>query len=429
MIFLLLHAYAAPLLTLQDSSGRLDKPEVLINGEGPISLDKTQGSALSQSKVWEVDLDQVAPSELRIQLNDGDTNYGELEVVVPEHQKINLLLKRGIFSAQTAQPLFSATAAELPKIDSKEQLELSIQNCSGWILTANTQQYTFAEETVLVQLLRKEFHTFTIRDPQNAEMELVFKVQMPSTGGAKLALVRSGDQLSRTNQRAVAGKTSSKNAGEEQPATQFNQAPSQSSSTQRDSEKATAQGDDLIRLKFTLSAPDAPLLSSPELLVSSSAGNEDQSVDINDDGADGDATAQDRVWYGEHKILKGEYLQIKLIDEQQEQGSVKVFMSSGSQGLIELLLKDGKLEHKAQKLSHSNPPINDLNLGGNRNILMALAFAAGGFFYLFVQIWLRWKRDVLPTLSLLQEFLAAQETDSTQRDENQSSTESVREKS
>jgi hypothetical protein len=385
MILFLFNALASPLLTLQDQTEQLTKPDMLINGSGPFLLEAVEGTP----HLWKLQLENDA-SQIRLQLNDGDKSYEELELMTPANQELNLIFKNNRLLAETTSLLFSASTADLPTIESKEQLELSIESSSGWLLEFEKKQYPFTENKVTIGLDRKEFHRFLLVNKSDPLKNIEFSVQMPASGGAQLALLVTEDSLKKSGQQS----SSSNDGG----------APD-STKTETDPQEQRA---DQIQLKIALNNQKGSPLSAPILKMQSS-GEEWSSFTLKDDGSGGDQQANDELWFLSQAIDKGEQLAVQLWDEEEQQGEITIFMPSSSEGLIELFRDErGKLTSKA-----SGEPeyyIDNLEALTERDKNL-IPFLGAIFFFstLLFQFWRRWTRDLLPLISQLEDFLDQQE--------------------
>ena len=139
------------------------------------------------------------------------------------------------------------------------------------------------------------------------------------------------------------------------------------------------------------------------------------SVTFSDDGTGGDETAGDHLLLAKLLISRSEYPQIMISDQDEEQGSVRVFLPSTSEAIVWLRAS----EMGIKLISEPTPTKGTTSATGTDSDLSAQVFAdklahvlwvgitlfAIGFAYLRRVVNEKWEQELKPILVKMEQFL------------------------
>lgn len=417
--------------------GRLDSPKVIVEG---LETDLLDNGALpgdvANDKIYvgQVNIQHQQSIVLQIQNADG-TTIGEVEVSVPKASSATYQLKtstKGVVLDLNApnMPIREAEAPEdstpplliqgtARETDSagEGQSEILIQiDATGRTLkepmvTLNDRpEWTMLTDdgtvegdsagdgvyTGLITLPARESLGFQVSDSGRVLGNL--QASLPSAQGVLIAL--------RYNQFGLSGV-----GGEEdsETGTMVVQA------TPKGERIASTSESDKIALTVHL---DDRLLQRLKIPAVTFVAQESAGVNFRDDGSNGDEEAEDHVWMASTVLEREEFVQLKVIDDEQEQGQLTVFLPSTSEAVVWLRSTETgiKLVTEPTQSSTSSTTSTIEGSGGTavtsdrlaHVLWVVLTLFAIAFAYVRTVVSRHWSSEVQPALKQLRSFLDAQ---------------------
>ncbi len=195
---------------------------------------------------------------------------------------------------------------------------------------------------------------------------------------------------------------------------------------------ASTSASDKIALTVHL---DDRLLQRLQIPTVTFVAQESAGVNFRDDGDNGDEEASDHVWIASTVLEREEFVQLKVIDGEQEQGKLTVFLPSTSEAVVWLRSTETGIKlvtEPTQSASNSDVSSVDSNVGGSSltsdrlaHVLWVMIALFGiAFAYVRTLIQQRWSTEVQPVLKRMNTFLDAQSLDDLSSKESEQGDES-----
>lgn len=417
--------------------GRLDSPKVIIEGLETALLDNgALPGDVANDKIYvgQVNIQHQQSIVLQIQNADG-TTIGEVEVSVPKASSATYQLKtstKGVVLDLNApnMPIREAEAPEdstpplliqgtARETDSagEGQSEILIQiDATGRTLkepmvTLNDRpEWTMLTDdgmvegdsagdgvyTGLIKLPARESLGFQVSDSGRVLGNL--QASLPSAQGVLIAL--------RYNQFGLSGVGGDEDS---ETGTMVVQA------TPKGERIASTSESDKIALIVHL---DDRLLQRLKIPAVTFVAQESAGVNFRDDGSNGDEEAEDHVWMASTVLEREEFVQLKVIDDEQEQGQLTVFLPSTSEAVVWLRSTETgiKLVTEPTQSSTSSTTSTIEGSGGTavtsdrlaHVLWVVLTLFAVAFAYVRTVVSQHWSSEVQPVLKQLRSFLDAQ---------------------
>ena len=142
-------------------------------------------------------------------------------------------------------------------------------------------------------------------------------------------------------------------------------------------------------------------------------------VNFRDDGINGDSDSNDHVWMASTVLERDEFVQLKVIDGEQEQGQLTVFLPSTSEAEVWLRSTDSGIKLVTEPTQSSGTTTTAIiESGGATSVtsdrlahvlwVMITLFAIG-FAYIRTVLQKRWHSDVQPTLTKMNQYIDDQQ--------------------
>ena len=416
--------------------GRLDSPKVLVEGLETALLDNgALPGDVANDKIYvaQVNIQHQQSIVLSIQNTNGEI-IGEVEVSVPKASSATYQLKtseKGVVldlnapnmpireaeAPEDATPplLIQGTARETDSVG-EGQSEILIQiDATGRTLkepmvtlndrpewTILTDDGSVEGDTAgdgvymgVISLPSRESLGFQVSDSGRVLGNL--QASLPSAQGVIIALRYNQFGLS-----GVGGDESSETG------TMVVQA------TPKGERIASTSESDKIALTVHL---DDRLLQRLKIPAVTFVAQESAGVNFRDDGSNGDEEAEDHVWMASTVLEREEFVQLKVIDEEQEQGQLTVFLPSTSEAVVWLRSTETgiKLVTEPTQSNTSSTTTTVENSGGTavssdrlaHVLWVLLTLFAIAFAYVRTVVSQHWSAEVQPVLGQMREFLAS----------------------
>ena len=417
--------------------GRLDSPKVIVEGLETALLDNgALPGDVANDKIYvgQVNIQHQQSIVLQIQNADG-TTIGEVEVSVPKASSATYQLKtstKGVVLDLNApnMPIREAEAPEdstpplliqgtARETDSagEGQSEILIQiDATGRTLkepmvTLNDRpEWTMLTDdgtvegdsagdgvyTGLITLPARESLGFQVSDSGRVLGNL--QASLPSAQGVLIAL--------RYNQFGLSGVGGDEDS---ETGTMVVQA------TPKGERIASTSESDKIALTVHL---DDRLLQRLKIPAVTFVAQESAGVNFRDDGSNGDEEAEDHVWMASTVLEREEFVQLKVIDDEQEQGQLTVFLPSTSEAVVWLRSTETgiKLVTEPTQSSTSSTTATIEGTGGTavtsdrlaHVLWVVLTLFTIAFAYVRTVVSQHWSSEVQPVLKQMRSFLDAQ---------------------
>ena len=178
---------------------------------------------------------------------------------------------------------------------------------------------------------------------------------------------------------------------------------------------ASTSASDKIALTVHL---DDRLLQRLQVPSVSFVAQESAGVNFRDDGSNGDEEASDHVWMASTVLEREEFVQLKVIDGDAQQGQLTVFLPSTSEAVVWLRSTETGIKLVTEPTqSGSSDTSTSTDVGGGSAVtsdrlahvlwVMITLFAIG-FAYVRTVVQERWKQEISPVLGKMNQFLDAQ---------------------
>lgn len=418
---------------------RLDAPKVLIEGLETALLDNgaLPGDVASDKiYVGQVNIQHQQSIVLRV-LNVDGTTIGEVEVSVPKASSATYQLKtseKGVVLDLNApnMPIREAKApddatASLLVQGTERQTDSVGEGQSEILFQINAKSRSLKEPTVtlndrpewtmltddgtvegdvagdgifigMISLPSRENLGFQVSDGGRVLGNL--EALLPSAQGVLIAL--------RYNEFGLSGVSYDENG---ETGTMVVQA------TPKGEQIASTSESDKIALTVHL---DDRLLQRLKIPAVSFVTQESAGTNFRDDGTNGDTEAEDHLWIASTVLERDEFVQLKVIDEEQEQGQLTVFLPSTSEAVVWLRSTENGIKLITEPTQGStSTTTTTVEVSGGTAVtndrlahvlwtvltLFAIAFA-----YVRTVVSQRWATEVQPVLTQMREFLNAQQT-------------------
>ena len=418
---------------------RLDAPKVLIEGLETALLDNgaLPGDVASDKiYVGQVNIQHQQSIVLRV-LNVDGTTIGEVEVSVPKASSATYQLKtseKGVVLDLNApnMPIREAKApddatASLLVQGTERQTDSVGEGQSEILFQINAKSRSLKEPTVtlndrpewtmltddgtvegdvagdgifigMISLPSRENLGFQVSDGGRVLGNL--EALLPSAQGVLIAL--------RYNEFGLSGVSYDENG---ETGTMVVQA------TPKGEQIASTSESDKIALTVHL---DDRLLQRLKIPAVSFVTQESARTNFRDDGTNGDTEAEDHLWIASTVLERDEFVQLKVIDEEQEQGQLTVFLPSTSEAVVWLRSTENGIKLITEPTQGStSTTTTTVEVSGGTAVtndrlahvlwtvltLFAIAFA-----YVRTVVSQRWATEVQPVLTQMREFLNAQQT-------------------
>ena len=166
---------------------------------------------------------------------------------------------------------------------------------------------------------------------------------------------------------------------------------------------------------------DDRLLQRLKIPALSFVAQESAGSNFRDDGTNGDTEGDDHLWIASTVLERDEFVQLKVIDEEQEQGLLTVFLPSTSEAVVWLRSTENgiKLVTEPTQGSTSSTTTTVEVSGGTavtndrlaHVLWIVLTLFAIAFTYVRTVVSQHWSSEVKPLLTRLHNFLDAQQED------------------
>jgi hypothetical protein len=166
---------------------------------------------------------------------------------------------------------------------------------------------------------------------------------------------------------------------------------------------------------------DDRLLQRLKIPALSFVAQESAGVNFRDDGSNGDEETDDHVWMASTVLEREEFVQLKVIDEEQEQGQLTVFLPSTSEAVVWLRSTETgiKLVTEPTQSGSSNTTTSTESSGGTalssdrlaHVLWVVLTLFAIAFAYVRTVVSRHWSDEVQPVLRQMRRFLDDQGID------------------
>ena len=430
--------------------GRLDAPTVIVEGLETALLDNgALPGDVANDKIYvgQVNIQHQQSIVLQIQNADGST-IGEVEVSVPKASSATYQLKtsaKGVVldlnapnmpireaeapEDSTPPLLIQGTAREtdsaregqseiLIQIDAtgrtlKEPM-VTLNDRPEWTMlidngtvegdTAGDRVYTG-----MITLPSRESLGFQVSDSGRVLGNL--QASLPSAQGVLIAL--------RYNQFGLSGVGGDEDS---ETGTMVVQA------TPKGERIASTSESDKIALTVHL---DDRLLQRLQIPSVTFVAQESAGVNFRDDGSNGDEEADDHVWMASTVLEREEFVQLKVIDDEQEQGQLTVFLPSTSEAVVWLRSTETgiKLVTEPTQSSTSGTTATIEGSGGTavtsdrlaHVLWVVLTLFAIAFAYVRTVVSQHWSSEVQPVLKQMRTFLDAQHEEKVNRQTSEDS--------
>jgi len=417
--------------------GRLASPKVIVEGLETALLDNgALPGDVANDKIYvgQVNIQHQQSIVLQIQNVDG-TTIGEVEVSVPKASSATYQLKtstKGVVldlnapnmpireaeapEDSTPPLLIQGTARETDSVG-EGQSEILIQiDATGRTLkepmvTLNDRpEWTMLTDdgtvegdsagdgvyTGLITLPARESLGFQVSDSGRVLGNL--QASLPSAQGVLIAL--------RYNQFGLSGVGGDEDS---ETGTMVVQA------TPKGERIASTSESDKIALTVHL---DDRLLQRLKIPAVTFVAQESAGVNFRDDGSNGDEEAGDHVWMASTVLEREEFVQLKVIDDEQEQGQLTVFLPSTSEAVVWLRSTETgiKLVTEPTQSSTSSTTSTIEGSGGTavtsdrlaHVLWVVLTLFAIAFAYVRTVVYQHWSSEVQPVLKQMRSYLDIQ---------------------
>jgi hypothetical protein len=142
---------------------------------------------------------------------------------------------------------------------------------------------------------------------------------------------------------------------------------------------------------------------------------ESAGVNFRDDGSNGDEEAEDHVWMAKTVLEREEFVQLKVLDIELEQGQLTVFLPSTSEAVVWLRSTETgiKLVTEPTQASSTSMSTSVDSVGGSSDRLahvlwVMLALFAIAFTYVRTIVQQQWSAEIQPVLTEMKNFLTVQ---------------------
>ena len=430
---------------------RLDDPTVIIEGLETALLDNgaLPGDVASDKiYVGQVNIQHQQSVVLKI-LNIDGTKIGEVEVSVPKASSATYQLKtseKGVVldlnapnmpireakapDDATASLLVQGTERETDAVGEGQseilfQINAKSRSVQEPIVTLNDRpEWTILTDDGAVEgdiagdgmymgiisLPSRENLGFQVSDSGRVLGNL--EALLPSAQGVLIAL--------RYNEFGLAGVNYDENG---ETGTMVVQA------TPKGEQIASTSESDKIALTVHL---DDRLLQRLAIPAVSFVTQESAGTNFRDDGTNGDTDADDHLWIASTVIERDEFVQLKVIDEEQEQGQLTVFLPSTSEAVVWLRSTENGIKLVTEPTQGStSSTATTIEVSGGTAVTndrlahvlwIVLTLFAIAFAYVRTVVSQHWSSEVKPILTELRELLESQRENTDTATENREET-------
>ncbi len=179
---------------------------------------------------------------------------------------------------------------------------------------------------------------------------------------------------------------------------------------------STAESD---KIALTVHLDDR-LLQRLQVPSVSFVAQEEAGVNFRDDGSNGDEEAEDHVWMASTVLEREEFVQLKVIDAESEQGQLTVFLPSTSEAVVWLRSTETGIKlvtEPTQSSTSGGTATVEGSAGGTavssdrlaHVLWVVLTLFAIVFAYVRTVVQQRWSDEVQPVLKQMRQFLDAQQ--------------------
>lgn len=417
---------------------RLDSPQVIVEGLETALLDNgaLPGDVAGDNiYVGQVNIQHQQSIVLRIQNTDG-TTIGEVEVSVPKASSATYQLKtseKGVVldlnapdmpireakapDDATASLLVQGTERETDSVGegqseilfqingkdrSLKEPIVTLNDRPEWTMLTDdgTVEGDIASDGVymgMISLPSRENLGFQVSD--NGRVLGNLEALLPSAQGVLIAL--------RYNEFGLSGVSYDENG---ETGTMVVQA------TPKGEQIASTSESDKIALTVHL---DDRLLQRLKIPAVSFVTQESAGINFRDDGTNGDTEADDHLWMASTVIERDEFVQLKVIDEEQEQGQLTVFLPSTSEAVVWLRSTENGIKLVTEPTQgSSSTTTTTVEVSGGTAVTndrlahvlwIVLTLFAIAFAYVRTVVSQHWSSEVKPVLTQMRAFLANQQ--------------------
>ena len=147
---------------------------------------------------------------------------------------------------------------------------------------------------------------------------------------------------------------------------------------------------------------------------------ESAGVNFRDDGSNGDEEAEDHVWMASTVLEREEFVQLKVLDTELEQGQLTVFLPSTSEAVVWLRSTETGIKLVTEPTQSNSTSTSTSVEGGGGSAVTSdrlahvlwvfLALFAIAFTYVRTLVQQQWSSEIKPVLTQLKTFLAQQQS-------------------
>ena len=433
---------------------RLDSPKVIIEGLETALLDNgaLPGDVASDKiYVGQINIQHQQSIVLRV-LNVDGTTIGEVEVSVPKASSATYQLKtseKGVVldlnapnmpireakapDDATASLLVQGTERETDSVGEGQseilfQINAKSRSLQEPIVTLNDRpEWTMLTDDGsvegdvagdgmfmgMISLPSRENLGFQVSDSGRVLGNL--EALLPSAQGVLIAL--------RYNEFGLSGVSYDENG---ETGTMVVQA------TPKGEQIASTSESDKIALTVHL---DDRLLQRLKIPALSFVAQKGAGTNFRDDGTNGDTEGEDHLWIASTVLERDEFVQLKVIDEEQEQGQLTVFLPSTSEAVVWLRSTENGIKLVTEPTQgNTSSTTTTVEVSGGTAVTndrlahvlwVVLTLFAIAFAYVRTVVSQHWSSEVKPLLNRLHNFLEAQQEGTAQRIKNREESNSL----